>query len=90
QFPALSDDGQVVVFSGNATNLVVSPAVPLTFDEAQDSIYRWNAASKEVALASQSSHMSLGNADPSFAMSGNGALVAFEAGVVRMGFFIAF
>jgi hypothetical protein len=76
QFPTISNDGQVVTYSGLATNLTISPAVPLTFDSRQDSIYRWNAATNKNVLVTQANGFSLGNASPEFAMSSNGKLMA--------------
>jgi hypothetical protein len=90
QFPTMSDDGQVVAFSGDATNLVVSPEVDLTFDESQDSVYRWDAVSKKVALASQQNDKSLGLTQPNFLMSGDGGVVAFINNLLAASFFIVF
>jgi hypothetical protein len=90
QFPTISDDGQVVAFSGDATDLVVSPEVPLTFDEDQDSVYRWDAVSKQVSLASQQNDRSLGFIRPNFLMSGDGSLVVFVSNFGLPPFFITF
>lgn len=79
KYPALSNDGRIVVFSGSATNLVSSPEVPLTFDAKQDSVYRWDAVTTKITLATQANNTSLGYASPEFAMSHQGNVVVFDS-----------
>jgi Tol biopolymer transport system component len=77
QFPVISDDGSVIAFGSEATN-VTNPAVPLTFDERQDNAAFWNGASNVVALASvDGSNAPMGFVNPLVALAGNGALVGF-------------
>lgn len=78
QFPVLSDDGQFVTFSGSATVLTQTPSVPLTFDDRQDSVYRWSSTTKKVQLVSQQNGQSLGKASPNFSVSTSGNVVVFS------------
>jgi WD40-like Beta Propeller Repeat len=78
EYPVISNDGQVVSYSGNATNLTASPSVPQTGDEQQNSIFRWDATTRRNLLATQSNDMSLGYAQPEFSMSANGKTIVFS------------
>ncbi len=77
-FPVMSGDGQVIAYSGDATNLTVYPSVPQTGDERQGSVFRWNATTRRNVLVSQYNGASLGYAQPEFSMSANGKTVVFS------------
>jgi Tol biopolymer transport system component len=77
QFPAISDDGQVVAFASAATN-VTTPGVSLTFDERQNNAAIWSAATNSVTLASvDASNQPKGFVNPFVALSSNGNVVVF-------------
>jgi Tol biopolymer transport system component len=76
-FPEISDDGQVVAFTGSATNLSSTPVI-MTFNEVQANAAFWNAATNVVALASvDASGTPMGWSGPVVAVSGTGNFIAF-------------
>lgn len=81
EYPVMSDDGQVIAYSGNATNLTAFPMVPQTGDERQNSVFRWNATTRKNVLVSQYNDVSLGYAQPNFTMPANGKTVVFSRSV---------
>jgi len=77
QFPVISDDGSIIAFGSQATN-VATPSVALSFDDQQDNAAFWNAATNTVALASvDATNTPMGFVDPVVALAGNGHLVGF-------------
>ena len=95
QAPTISDDGQVVAFASNATN-VTNPPVTLTFDERQGQAAFWTAAANTVSVASVDASnrpFPQGGINPFVALSPNGNLVVFltnrnMSGTVDRAFYI--